>query len=765
MGKKLFLFAAAAVALASCTETDLSGDTSFAKESTSDAIQFSAKAGNSGVTRAGKEGTITTASLKTGAHKDAGFGVMAYQTSADIASPIASLPNFMYNQKIYWDSSNGFWKYEPVKYWPNGTNEADKKIDEANANGPSNTAISTNVDRLSFFAYAPWVEVAETYEEAKIQDAKLPSSASANKKFFYTTGSSSTALVNGIAAIKANTVAEAPEVYYYMPTATTAAAVDLLWGLRGSKQYKETDATDNPETALTNLGSTYNVNLFKQDVPETVDFLFKHALSKIGGNTISTTSTTGSQKCGFKVVVDVDGNGSGINGVDNQKLYLGKDFDNTKTLVTISSVSIQDGKSAWDAKAINGLPADPALTSNLINSGWFDLSTGKWNNVAKITAAGSTTDAPGATYDIKATTAGGTGIYKLNNDIAEPTSLTSVTAADKASWTGDNSAGKPRGVTTAAKEVYSNDAGNDVPALLLIPNGSNEQTLYVTVDYFVRTADPKLSTGYSEVEQIVTNMVSLKGLDVNKYYTLVMHLGLTSVKFSAIVSDWANSDNATYDEDGTHDGDAEAAEEVWLPSNVVAQTTTTTAAPGTASNVNTAASNNTYTITLNNLAEGQQISASESAANITAVKIGATDITTTPYTVVTSETSKEIVVTLNANTNVKAVANLLTITQKDASNNTLTTTTVNIVQSAFDIVLTEGTLGTVVNVKDGDNQDVAAAKYSVVVVDSEGKTVDAGNYTKGDGSVTMNDAGVYTVTVTYSDGVNPAISRSIDIRP
>lgn len=719
-------------------------------------------------TRAGSLGTITTPVLKG---ENYGFGVMGYKTTADIADPVESLPDFMYNQKITWDATNGYWKYEPVKYWPNGTKEADKKIDEANANGPSNTAISTNTDRLSFFAYAPWVNVTESYEAAQIKEAKLPSSASANKKFFYTTGSNNTALVNGIAAIKANTVAEAPEVYYYMPNATTTAAVDLLWGLRGSKQYKETDATDNPETALTNLGSTYNVNLFKQDVPETVNFLFKHALSKIGGNTISTTSTTGTQKCGFKVVVDVDGNGSGINGVDNQSLYLGTNFNEKKTLVTINSVSIQDGKSAWDAKATNGLPADPVLTSDLINSGWFDLSTGKWNNVAKITAAGSTTDAPGATYDITANTAGGEGKFKLDKDIAEPTTaITGILKDDKTEWKGDGSAvGQPRGVTTTAKEVYSDDAGNNVPSLLLIPNGSIKQTLYVTVDYFVRTADPQLSTGYSQVQQVVTNKVELTGLDVNKYYTLVMHLGLTSVKFSAIVANWAETDDATYQEDGTHDGSATAAEEVWLPSNVVNQTTTLSPALGTSSNVDVAASEDTYTITLTGLTKDQYFTATW-GGNISSVKIGNNTLTSGTAHQLTEEdvTSSTVTVTLTPNTMVKAAKSLLTMNLKASDGTTdLNTTTVNFVQSAFDVVLAETTAGSVVSTKDGDGNPIdTSTGYTVKVVDSEGKDVTTPvSVTKASGSITITPAGVYTVTVTYNDGSNPAISRSIDIRP
>ena len=47
----------------------------------------------------------------------------------------------------------------------------------------------------------------------------------------------------------------------------------------------------------------------------------------------------------------------------------------------------------------------------------------------------------------------------------------------------------------------------------------------------------------------------------NKYITLVIHLGLTSVKFAASVAEWGDTDG-----DGT--SDANVNQEVWLPSNV-----------------------------------------------------------------------------------------------------------------------------------------------------------------------------------------------------
>ena len=61
--------------------------------------------------------------------KEEAFGVLAYYTNGYNWSN-ASPPNFMYNQKVNWNSTK--WEYSPVKYWP-----------------------IVPDDKVSFFAYAP----------------------------------------------------------------------------------------------------------------------------------------------------------------------------------------------------------------------------------------------------------------------------------------------------------------------------------------------------------------------------------------------------------------------------------------------------------------------------------------------------------------------------------------------------------------------------------------------------------------------------------
>jgi len=122
----------------------------------------------------------------------------------------------------------------------------------------------------------------------------------------------------------------------------------------------------------------------------------------------------------------------------------------------------------------------------------------------------------------------------------------------------------------------------------------------------------------------------------------------------------------------------------------------------------------------------------------------------------------DIKVTLTPNTKVSAVSNLITITQKNNAGTVLTTTTVNIVQSAFDIVLTQA--NGVVTVKDADgvNADLSDSKYTVKVLDSEGVelTKDT-HYTVSSPTITMTADGTYTVIVTYTDGDSKKVTKTI----
>lgn len=598
MKKYLFFAATAAMMLASCssevdfTQQDLQQANA---ENAATPVQFGTYLGKTATTRAGATGDIVSPSAASGNKLGATnyeFGVIAFNhKDAWETAKSSATPNFMYNQKVSTSDNGTTWTYTPLKYWPNG------KDGNNPDNSPSNSAAqdNTNGKYLSFFAYAPYVEKTSDLSGSGI--TKINNSEKA-------IGSESSG--NG------NTKVGEPTVDYSFASNdfSTSSNVDLLWGLRNKPQYDLADGTDAAHT----VGETYNTDLTKQNTIEKVSFLFKHALAKIGGSN------------GLKIVADFDGNGVGETG------YGSKD---ATTLITVKSITI--------GYATN------AVTTN----GTFNLATGAW------TATNGTINE--STF-LKFGD-GTSSTIEINNDVLEPAAASTscpVWSTTNTRWetnsSGSTSGTEFVGVTTTAKNVYKTTGD----AIYLIP-GQDDQKLTVTVDYIVRTYDGNLAvptnevSGCSKVEQSITNTVTLPAslLASNKYYALVLHLGLTSVKFTAQVADW-------------DDAGAGAVEEVWLPSNVVAQTTSTTLAAGASSTVNTAASTTSYTITVTGLTASEAWSAT--------VASGDASISSSSGT--TSSTSQDVTVTLTANANTTATKeNVITFTCNG------TTTTITIIQA------------------------------------------------------------------------------------
>ena len=362
--------------------------------------------------------------------------------------------------------------------------------------------------KLSFFAVAPFIATpAETYT------GTVPTGVTTA----YVKTNNAT---NGINAMTTNEFTGNVWVKYLMPNAYENEAVDLLWGVRGQKIYSETDGTNNTVDAL---GDNYNINLTKQTVGEKVKFLFKHALTKIAGQTVTTenvSETPGSgDKIGFKIVADVDVNTEATAGDhDNQVAYFGSsDFDKTKTLITLKSIKIQDGKTATD----DGETSVTGITeSGIYNSGWFNIEKGTWDNV-ELTGDGSKIEIVAESKDDNQTNA--TDVkYSINPDIREAANYSkSGGSGAKKLASGDTKwdDAKPTGIYTEPVPVFAKE---NIPGIMLIP-GAADQSIYITVDYVVRTADPNLSKGFTEVEQVISNKVSLASLQSNKYYTIIMH--------------------------------------------------------------------------------------------------------------------------------------------------------------------------------------------------------------------------------------------------
>ena len=658
--KKKLIFAAAAIAmLASCSQNDLEAPV-VGQTQQSDAIEFGTYLGKQATSRAGTIGEITTTTLTTGAHKDAGFGVIAYNTGATdwAGTSNAVTPNFMYNQQVKYNSSTSAWEYSPIKYWPNGT-------DAANAdNSPSNTATEDGVQEISFFAYAPYVDLSSALTGNGI-----------------TKVNNSTTLSDG--AGTGNLKIAEPTVNYTLKNTDihAAANVDLLWGVRGDAIYSETDNTDN--TAGT--GIAYNVNLTKENVAEKVNFLFKHALAKVGGYN------------GLKIVADVDGNGGAAVGYGTL---------DGKTCITVRQITIQNASVATNY------------------SGVFNLATGAWSDLA-----GGTPTKGGL---IDETIKDGTSSITMNTAIYdEDGTPTYDTGTNK--WS-------PLGVTTTAKNIYNSDTQD---GFYLIP-GSTLQ-LEITVNYDVTTYDPNINGSYVKTNQVITNTVTLPNtLASNKFYTLVLHLGLTSVKFSAEVAAWDEETAGT-------------ETEVWLPSNVVEYTTATTVAAGANATVNATAATTSYTINLTGL---------KASTNLTVVTPDGTYATDADQDGSTDSSGNAVVdVTLDANTSTSNTHNAtVTIKGIDSSDHEFTTVVTIIQEKAY---TTSTTLAS------GNSTAVYAAKaggsYTINMtgLTNDGKyTVESSNTTMAtvDPLGTASNTGTAAIAVTLTANTGSAVrSASITI--
>lgn len=453
--KKIALFAlAAAGILSSCSQSsDLVNDLptpSKEQKEEKTPISFDTYNAKSAVvrsSRAGYAGDMTTAMLQK-----EGFGVIAYYTGSDDYSAwTKEAPNFMYNTKVSIAGANGTapsnapWTYSPTVYWPNGNAAADNV-----------GAAGTGGGKLSFFAYAPYVAV-------------TPGTG-----IVTATGDAAT---TGITALSSNAATTDPTVSYSLE-----GGVDLLWGTAGTNGVTVNNAAQ-AGTTLTNGKASVNVDLTKMKTNGKVNFLFKHALARVGS---------------IKVVADVDAVTGGSLSNDS-RIYVG-------------IVSIE-----------NGMTTGETPVSTLIGDGSLDLTTGLWT-------AGSTKNS--LSKSIASSAIPVSGAAAMNTAIEVPNTNPEAAVGTK-TW---EQIFTTAGVTTTATSIYS----SSVDPILLIPGAG--QTLKVSISYWVTSKDSNLSRGYTWIPQTVSKTISLGTLEMNKSYSLTLHLGLNSVKFSATVSDWDNTD-------------------------------------------------------------------------------------------------------------------------------------------------------------------------------------------------------------------------------
>ena len=579
-------------------------------------------------TRAGSYGSIDTDKLKEANY---GFGVFAYSTGTTAYSSYRTqnvddthqFPNFMYNEKITWSSTK--WTYENTKYWPNEVKNgaADDQMNDTN-NDPATTDY-THGGNVSFFAYAPYATPANLVSDPGIVGQGVSTSDNDG------TNSGIVAIsTNNFNGGKDNASADNEKYKYsdpylkYVLSTSNDKQVDLLWGTTGINSVnvlgtaqpgiaantyadKKTDGSDYDAADR----PTFNVNsdLTKQKTLGTVDFNFKHALAKIGGSYVGTgdgsdeDGTTPTN--GLMVILDIDKDGQELGG--SLQAYTGTkvadasafgELDgadvrrttystfaeynaNTKynTKVTINQIILESGKQL-NATGEGKLGSATAIESSdfdwLTDTGIFNLVTGVWSNK-------STTN--NSTMRTQTVWPSGADIGGSTTEDAKKDAVLATEIAQPTNWTNGHTQAAfealPIGVTTVAKNVYESDA----QPFVFIPG--TKPVVKVTIDYTVRTFDSKLSWKYTDVRQKITkNLYITEAVQLNKQYNILMHLGLTSVKFTATVSDWeATNATGTTTDPGSGESPVtifeDEVEHVYLPINVSSLALTYSAGPVT----------------------------------------------------------------------------------------------------------------------------------------------------------------------------------------
>jgi len=170
-----------------------------------------------------------------------GFGVFAYYTDDNVYDQ-SYLPNFMYNTAVTY--GGGAWTYAPIKYWPNEYGE---------------NAVSGDVDKVTFFAYAPY--------------------------FAANLATGSTGEATGIVGFSRNREAGDPIVKYKVdldPASYNAGQMDLMWGVVSTTDAAAW-AVENvtPQNALVGEYPWLNVERPADAAAQKVKFTFYHALSKL----------------------------------------------------------------------------------------------------------------------------------------------------------------------------------------------------------------------------------------------------------------------------------------------------------------------------------------------------------------------------------------------------------------------------------------------------------------------------------------------------
>ena len=478
MNKKVYLFAAVAALFAACSNNDGAESAEKAEaqaQAQQIAVGFDAYQGRA-TTRA-----VTDLDLLKGSNNgtDGGFGVFAYYTDNNDYDG-QGIPNFMYNQAVR--SNSDVWGYEPVKYWPNEY---------------GNTAIAEETDRVSFFAYAPFIAAVAS------------------------TGKVAGATKNIIGFTRNN--APGDPMVKYVVDLNPASSVDLVWGTIGTNSFAAKDGTSYTATGLPWL----NVKRpeYSGAATEKVKFQFEHALSQLNvqvdhfadvATYAAGNNVNGKTRIWIRSISFTGFTTQGALNLNNitskEALWMGLNGDD---LVTGEEVAIYDGRK-------DGKEATAAATNEKVTG----LNPNLIQSVAYTLAAAAGTDNAGQAYAAGDLTAGALpGVVAIPQNLFNPESVTGY---------------------VAQTEIKADEP------IFVIPTGD---AVKVTIAYDVETVDESLSTFLSDnkthgssVSNVITKTITgFDKMENGKKYTIKLHLGMNSVKFDADVSAWGANTDGTAD--------------------------------------------------------------------------------------------------------------------------------------------------------------------------------------------------------------------------
>ena len=373
---------------------------------------------------------------------------------------------------------------------------------------------------MTFFAYAPYTEFEPTTGEVK--------------------GNDHTQKYNIISVNKNNATGD-PIIKYVVDT-DPATSVDLLFGVAAANaagNYSAIDTTYNKSNVV-KPGFPF-IDLMKPGNPkeDKISFNLKHSLAKVKftidyvkddftpeGAVAEGTAATDAQKINadetriFVRSFTIGGWATkGALNLNNKEANrpgepLWKDFDGVKDLA-FSDVTFHDGRKDGKEGDVNGAQTNEenqGLNPNIVEN--FSAPVAK-----------SATD-PTLIFN---------GVW-------------SKTATDK----------KTSGVTAEPQLLFGGDASKNGGYFYVIPRNEKQgANVDVTIVYDVETIDPKLAgllsdgaTHGTSIENVISKRAILgagKDFEAGKQYLIKIHIGMTSVKIDAVVTDWVPTNDEDVD--------------------------------------------------------------------------------------------------------------------------------------------------------------------------------------------------------------------------